>query len=95
MRKKAVETVPVAGRVSPSIKKNLIANAERIEVSLSEMVGIVISDSINNKSVEESKCDVLEEKWHSLVGELIPKFSDNRNKQQQMLDFVTNQINND
>lgn len=88
------DSIPVSGRVPSSVANALVAKADKLGLTLSKTVGLTLSEAIGRKDDENSKCDVVNERWREVVGELIKEFSSNLKTQQKMLDFVAEKVNN-
>lgn len=85
-------TVPISGRVSPSIVKHLAEKAERLGLSLSKVVGMELSNAVDIKATSEEKCELINEKWKSVTGQLINEFSSSPRMQKKMIEFLTKEI---
>ena len=85
-------TIPISGRVAPGVVKYLTNKAERLEVSLSKVVGMELSGIAESETVLKEKCKLLDQKWRKVTGELIKKFSDTREEQKAMIEFLAKQI---
>ena len=87
------DSVPVSGRVSPAIADMLVQRADNLGLTLSKTVGFILSKSISGKKDEKEKCELINEKWREIVGELINEFSKDNKTQNKMLDFVSKKVN--
>lgn len=87
------DSVPISGRVPSAVANALVLKADKLGLTLSKTVGLTLAEAIGRKENESHKCDVVNDRWKEVVGELINEFSGNLKTQRKMLDFVAEKIN--
>ena len=88
------KSVPVSGRVSPSVVKHLAEKAERLDISLSKVVGMELSQATDVQANFNRKCEEINSRWKSATGKLINKFASSSKEQKKMVEFLANAIQN-